>query len=269
MQYCMLFYYAVLHELNISPCTRWRLHTAPTPQAGESQLSDDRSILVVSTDPEARSGIVELFTAEGFATHEAEDFDTAGALLGARVFNLVVLDERLSAGHAYALCRKLAVDGGAPVILLSDNADVVSRIVALEVGADDLLATPIDNRLLLAQARALMRRSGARRDHYSKPLYATGGWALDPVARDAIGPDGARLPLSPQEVSLMDMFLGNPGVVFTPENAVEWIPTLKQDTTVGFRTAMSRLRRKLGKSDFGAAIRTVRGAGYVYASSSH
>lgn len=185
------------------------------------------------------------------------------------MIDLVVFDGRLSAGGAYAFCRKLAVGGGAPIILLSDNADVVSRIVALEVGADDLLPTPVDRRLLLAQTRALLRRSRTLRDTRSEAPPARAGWALDPVAREAIGPDGARLPLSPQEVSLMDMFLGNPGVVFTPETAMQWIPTLKQDTTVGFRTAMSRLRRKLGNSDFGAAIRTVRGAGYVYAVAGH
>ena len=86
-----------------------------------------------------------------------------------------------------------AVGGGAPIILLSDNADVVSRIVALEVGADDLLSTPVDSRLLLAQTRALLRRSKTLRDQRSEALAANAGWALDPVAREAIGPDGARL----------------------------------------------------------------------------
>lgn len=180
-----------------------------------------------------------------------------------------MFDERLSAGRAYAFCRKLAVGGGAPIILLSDNADVVSRIVALEVGADDLLPTPVDSRLLLAQTRALLRRSRTLRDKHSMGLPANAGWALDSVAREFVGPNGTRLPLSPQEVSLMDMFLGNPGVVFTPETAIQWVPTWNQDNTVGFRTAMSRLRRKLANSDFGEAIRTVRGAGYVYAVAGH
>lgn len=269
MKYCLSNHSAALHRLDVA-----RLHSfvpafSADTATGESHLSDDRSILVVSLDPETRSEIAGLFTAEGFRTLEVAECEAAGDLLVGEVVDLVVLDERLSAGRAYSFCRKLAVDGGAPVILLSDNADVVSRIVALEVGADDLIATPVDSRLLLAQARALMRRSGAVRNQRPRSLSASGRWALDPVAREAVGPDGARLPLSPQEVSLMDMFLGNPGVVFTPENAVEWIPTLKQDTTVGFRTAMSRLRRKLGNSDFGAAIRTVRGAGYVYASATH
>lgn len=236
---------------------------------GDCHLSDDRSILIVSPNLETRLDIVELFESEGFRTLGAEECESAGKLLEAEVVDLVVFDERLSAGRAYAFCRKLAVGGGAPIILLSDNADVVSRIVALEVGADDLLSTPVDSRLLLAQTRALLRRSKTLRDQRSEALAANAGWALDPVAREAIGPDGARLPLSPQEVSLMDMFLGNPGVVFTPETAMQWIPTLKRDNTIGFRTAMSRLRRKLGSSDFGAAIRTVRGAGYVYAVVGH
>ena len=232
-------------------------------------MSDDRSILVVSSHLETRQDIVGLFEAEGFRTLGAEESDSAGKLLEAEVVDLVVFDERLSAGRAYAFCRKLAVGGGAPIILLSDNADVVSRIVALEVGADDLLSTPVDSRLLLAQTRALLRRSKTLRDRDSEGFQANAGWALDSVAREVVGPNGARLPLSPQEVSLMDMFLANPGVVFTPETAMQWIPAWNQDSAVGFRTAMSRLRRKLGNSDFGAAIRTVRGSGYVYAVAGH
>ena len=222
-----------------------------------------RTILVVGADAEARTGLVNLFVGEGFRALEASNVETAARMMVDVAVDLVVLDEHLSGGRAYGFCRRLAVEGGAPVILLSENADVLSRIVALEVGADDLLPTPVDSRLLLAQARALMRRCDARIGQTAPPPPRD-SWKLDPVAREAIGPNGRRLRISPQEVSLLNMFLDNPGVVFTSETASHWIPTLKQDTSTGFRTAMSRLRRKLGELDCGEVIQTVHGAGYLY-----
>lgn len=222
----------------------------------------DRIILIVGADVESRSGLTGLFEAEGFRTLQAASVEAATELMAAVAVDLVVLDERLSGGRAYGFCRRHAVEGGAPVILLSENADVVSRIVALEVGADDLLSTPVDNRLLLAQARALMRRGDTRLGRTTAPSLDS--WRLDPVSREAIGPNGRRLRISPQEVSLLNMFLDNPGVVFTTETAAHWIPTLKQDTSTGFRTAMSRLRRKLDELNCGEVIQTVHGAGYMY-----
>ena len=223
----------------------------------------ERIVLVVSTDIEVRAGLVDLFEGEGFRTLQAGSIEAATELMATVAIDLVVLDECLSGGRAYGFCRRLAVEGGARVILLSDNTDVMSRIVALEVGADDLLPTPVDSRLLLAQARALMRRCGTRlgRTH---PGPSPDSWGLDPVSREAIGPNGRRLRISPQEVSLLNMFLDNPGVVITTETASRWIPTLKHDTTTGFRTALSRLRRKLDDLDCGEVIQTVHGAGYMY-----
>lgn len=223
----------------------------------------DRIILVVCADGEARAGLADLFAGEGFGTFQASSVEAATDLMAAIAVDLVVLDEHLSGGRAYGFCRRLAVEGGAPVILLSESADVMSRIVALEVGADDLLPTPVDSRLLLAQVRALMRRCDMRLGR-TPPPPSPDAWKLDPVSREAIGPNGRRLRISPQEVSLLNMFLDNPGVVITTETASHWIPTLKHDTTTGFRTALSRLRRKLDELDCGEVIQTIRGAGYMY-----
>lgn len=230
---------------------------------------DGQTVLVIGSDVVARTGFVDLFECEGFRTIQVAGVEGATESLATSVVDLVVFDERLSGGKAFAFCRKLAVDGGAPVILLSDNADVISRIVALEVGADDLLQTPVDNRLLLAQARALMRRGDARSNLGVGRSAASGRWALDAVAREAIGPNGHRCRISPQEVSLMSMFLDNPGVLFTPETVTHWIPTFSNATTTGFRTAMSRLRRKLDELNCGEVIRTVHGAGYIYSAPGH
>lgn len=114
----------------------------------------------------------------------------------------------------------------------------------------------------------MLRRGGARRTDGVK-ASTSGFWTVDPVAREAISPKGGRLRISPHEICLLHLFLDNPGVVFTPETAGERIPTLKRDTATGFRTAVSRLRRKLGGLDCGEVIRNVRGAGYMYAAARH
>lgn len=78
----------------------------------------DRTILVVGSDASARTAFVALFESEGFRTLQAGGIDSAQDMVASAAVDLVVFDERLSGGRAYAFCRKSAVDGGAPIILL-------------------------------------------------------------------------------------------------------------------------------------------------------
>lgn len=240
-----------------------RTDTIATDEMDAGRPRPDRTVLVIGEDPTTRASLMDLFDNEGFLSLQAGGIDSAQDVLAGSSVDLIVLDERMSGGRAYGFCRQSAVAGGAPIILLSDNADVIDRIVALEVGADDLLATPVDSRLLMAQARALLRRgAGGRGSAAGRP---GGAWGVDLVAREAISPNGRRLRISPHETSLLHLFLDNPGIVFTPETAGRANAVLKDETPSSFRTAMSRLRRKLDSLNCGEVIRNVRGAGYMYA----
>ena len=103
-----------------------------------------------------------------------------------------------------AVCRRLAVSYAAPIIMISDSADVTDRVIALEVGADDLLSRPFNSRELLARARALVRRSRALlnaripgMDGGRQRVRGAQSWRIDAITRKLTGPTGDTAVLTP------------------------------------------------------------------------
>lgn len=224
-------------------------------------LNEERagSVLFVGGSTQSRSDYAALFEKEGFSTRQVEEADAELYANHREGVDLVIYEGGQSSGRAYGFCRASSVDGGAPIILLSDNADNVSRIIALEVGADELLPVPVDTRLLLAQARALMRRT-----RFSpKKSKSVGRWSLDRDTQLATAPNGATIELAKNQVRLMALFLEYPGRVITPDVVSELEPGLRMGQ-VAFRTAISRLRNRLGLLGNHDFIRIVRGSGYTH-----
>lgn len=235
--------------------------TSPAPSHGSDDT--DPRVLVVCGDAKERGSICSLFENEGFETHGVETSTEAEATLGRTGVDLIILDGRFGDGGAIAVCRRLAVATIAPIIMISDLCDVTERVIALEVGADDLLSRPFSSRELLARARALVRRSRVL-------LGSTGAasrvadqqlWGLDLITRKLSGPSGEPAVLTPNELSFLHGLLERPGQPVTPEVAShEFGATVSADF---LRTLAVRVRRKMAKAGFGTdVIRTLRGGGY-------
>src|SRR5213592_679989 len=80
----------------------------------------------------------------------------------ASVPDLLVLDLMLPGMDGLEVCRRLRADpatAALPIIMLTAKADVVDRVVGLEVGADDYLGKPFSTKELVARARAVLRRA--------------------------------------------------------------------------------------------------------------
>src|SRR5690606_27703941 len=121
----------------------------------------------------------------------------------------------------------------------------------------------IADRLVLARARALLRRS--RREDAPAAVRRTepAGWRLDPISRTATGPGGRSVVLAPGLASVLHLFLSRPGEVFSCEQGALAIGAGPQGAA-SFRTMMCRLRQKLATLGEGQPIQTVRGVGYTY-----
>ena len=75
-------------------------------------------------------------------------------------FDVLLLDLMLPDANGLDLCRWLRASSTLPVIMLTAQGDPASRIVGLELGADDYLPKTFSSRELLARLRALLRRTG-------------------------------------------------------------------------------------------------------------
>jgi DNA-binding response OmpR family regulator len=219
------------------------------------------TILVVGGDDVERGRFSDVFGGNGFLTIQVDGPEAADAVMGQQAVDLVVLDERSFGARAYSFCRSSAVSGRAPVILLSGTSDTISQIVALEVGADEVIAADVDCRLLLARARAMLRRS--RVQGPAPRPRGEGRWSLDPQTHIATGPDGGQVELARHQARLMQFFLDRPGTVVTTTLIANEDAAFRMEPTA-FRTAISRLRRRLAQIDGAEFVRIVRGSGYVH-----
>lgn len=229
--------------------------------AGRGMLNDVASILLVSRSEEARDRLGGLFGDAGLAVFEAAGIPAAREMMRTARLDLVVLECPSLVGDELAFCQAVAAGPRLPLLVLVGTADVVDEIVALELGADDLLTGEAADRLILARARALLRR--ARPPEPASRPRPVDGWRLDPMTRSAISPGGRSVPLSPAHASAFHLFLTHPGVAFTSEAGARALGA-DAPRPSAFRTTVCRLRQKLESLCEGQPIQTVRGEGYAY-----
>src|SRR6185437_16595825 len=95
----------------------------------------------------------------GYAVEVASDGVRAAAELGARPYDIVLLDVMLPRRSGLDVCRDLRRAGShVPVLMLTARHAVDDRVAGFDSGADDYLVKPFDFRELLARMRALVRR---------------------------------------------------------------------------------------------------------------
>jgi len=185
-------------------------------------------------------------------------FDGQDALdhLALTDYDVVVLDRDIPGVHGDEVCRALAAERSRTrVLMLTAAGSVQDRVAGLVIGADDYLPKPCDFSELVARIRALARRPGTS----LPPTLTHGDLQLDPSQRLATRA-GRPLALNPKEFAVLEVLLGEPGVVVSAEEILERVWDEAADPfSQAVRTTISRLRAKLGEPP---VIETVAKAGY-------
>jgi len=179
--------------------------------------------------------------------------------------DLVLLDLMLPDDDGLALCRWIKVLRPAlPVIMLTAQGDPISRVLGLELGADDYVPKPFEPRELVARIRAVLRRGQAVASA-AATAQRFAGWTFDRLRRQLLAPDGTLVALSAAEYRLLSAFVDHAGQVLTRERLLDLTRTAGAEATDrSIDLAVSRLRGKLGEGGDTQLIRTLRGQGYVF-----
>lgn len=234
-----------------------------------------QTLLVVDDDEQVRTLLRRYLEIEGFRVLDAADGDAMRKVLAAEAVQLVLLDIGLPGEDGLTLARDLRSRSKVGIIMLTGKHDPVDRIVGLEVGADDYVTKPPHMRELLARIKSVLRRA----ENNSAPAeaspaaavperYSFDGWAVDAAARDVKNASGQRVALTTLEFDLLLVFLQQSNRVLSRDalmdalKGVEWTPLDR-----GIDSLVARLRKKIEPdTDEPTHIKTVRGAGYLFAS---
>ena len=215
-------------------------------------------VLVVEDDPllghALQAGLREL----GNAVDWVSDGVAADHALRAHDYAAVVLDLGLPRMTGLDLLRALRGRGDrTPVLILTARDTVEDRIRGLDMGADDYLVKPFDMGELGARLRALVRRAAGA----PAPLLRVGDITLDPAAREVRHAD-RHVDLSVREFALLEALMRNAGRVLTRAQLEQALYAWGEEVeSNALEVHVHHLRRKLDA----AAIRTVRGVGYLLA----
>ncbi|MEO5640454.1 MAG: response regulator transcription factor [Sphingomicrobium sp.] len=230
-------------------------------------VDDDRNIL---------TSVSIALQAEGFVTRVYSDGAAALKAFAENEPDLGVFDIKMPAMDGMELLRRLREQGGTlgmmPVIFLTSKDDELDEALGLAMGADDYIAKPFSQRLLIARIRAILRRQefarGSSTGESAEPEPAPlerGRLVMDP-ARHKVSWDGQPVTLTVTEFIILEALAHRPGVVKSRNQLLDI--AYNDDVFVDDRTIDShikRVRRKFRAADprFDA-IETLYGVGYRF-----
>ncbi|MGH8764924.1 MAG: response regulator [Burkholderiales bacterium] len=227
-------------------------------------------VLIVDDDATIRETTEDYLRGQGFEVTQAADGAQMRAVIAAGgpagLPDVVLLDLNLPGEDGLSLTRWLRANHEVAIIMITGAGEVIDRVVGLEVGADDYLAKPFDLRELRARMKSVLRRAERAVPAAPAQRVKVGRCTLDLATHQLMDEQGAELPLTGMEFDLLRVFVEHANRVLTRDQLLsmtrnrEWEPF---DRSIDIRIA--RLRRKIEADPARpAAIRTVRGAGYMF-----
>lgn len=174
-------------------------------------------------------------------------------------YDVIVLDLRLPRMQGAEVLRTLRDRGvGTPVLVLTAQDAVESKVQSLRNGADDYVTKPFAFEELLARVEALGRRPRTM----AAPVLQVDDLTIDTASRD-VQRSGLRIEVTPKEYSVLEYLMRNQGRVMSRTLITEyaWGYNFDPGTNI-VDVVINRLRKKVDKGKR-QLIHTVRGVGYV------
>lgn len=175
-------------------------------------------------------------------------------------YDVIVLDLRLPELSGTEMLRTLRDRGvSTPVLVLTAQDAVDSKVEALRIGADDYVTKPFALEELLARVEALRRRPPM----IAPPVLQVGDLTIDTGSRE-VERGGGQIEVTPKEYAVLEYLARNQGRVLSRTLITEYAWGYHFDPGTNIvDVVINRLRKKLEHGGATRLIHTVRGVGYV------
>lgn len=213
-----------------------------------------KRILIVDDEEQIRNILRMYLVKEGYEILEAEDGEKAMKLFYEKPVDLVILDVMLPKKDGWSILREIKRYSNTQVLMLTARDDSEDEIFGFEIGADEYVTKPFNNKVLLARIKSLLKKINTSSDN----IITLGDITINDISYSVCNSSG-ELELSPKEYELLLYLVRNNKIVLSREkllNEVWGYDFLGDDRTID--THIKNLRKKIGKD----SIKTVRGIGY-------
>jgi two-component system KDP operon response regulator KdpE len=197
---------------------------------------------VCDDDPSLLRALNISLTALGYEVVVARTGEESLDVAAHRHPDVILMDLGLPGIDGVEAVRGIRAWSNVPIVVLSARHQSVSKVEALDAGADDYVTKPFGMDELLARLRAVLRRTASGID---APRVATEEFTID-LAEKRVTRDGEDVHLTPKEWDIVEVLVRNPGRLVSQGQLLHdvWGPEYDTETEY-LRVLMGRVRRKL------------------------
>lgn len=224
----------------------------------------NEKILIIDPDKSICELLRIYLEREGYSVITSGDGEEGLVKFSVLKPDVVLLEVNLPGLDGWQICREIRRKSAVPLIYITGKAEIFDKVLGLELGADDYITKPFDNKELLARVKAVCRRTSLIRDSQpSKELHYDG---LDiNMARYELRVNGEIIDTPPKELELLYYLAAHPNVVFNRDQLLDEVWGFEYYG--GSRTIdvhIKRLREKLDGVSRQWNLRTVWSVGYKF-----
>lgn len=217
-------------------------------------------ILIVEDDLSIAEAIQTQLSMWDMDVKCAQDFHNVAQEAAEYEPHLILLDIGLPFFNGYHWCQEIRKTSRVPIVFISSASDNMNIIMAMNMGADDFIAKPFDQSVLVAKIQALLRRVY---DFAAEITTLEHRGAVLDMRTNALSVNGVEVPLSKNEYRVLLILMQNKGKIVSREKLMDelWATdSFVDDNTLTVN--VGRLRKKLEGAGLEEFIRTKFGVGY-------
>ena len=224
-----------------------------------------KRILLVDDEPLILKGLKFSLEQDGYETDTAADGEEALAKMRAGGYDIVLLDVMLPKLSGIEVCQNIRETSNVPIIMLTAKGEDMDKILGLEYGADDYMTKPFNILEVKARIKSILRRTGSAPE--TPKLELTARDITINIGHRSVTAHGEPVNLTVKEFDLLQLFMNNPGRVYSRDELLETIWGF--DYLGDVRTVDVHIRRLREKIEIDSTkpsyIMTKWGVGYYFA----
>ena len=226
---------------------------------------DNAKILIIDDDDRICRLVQRYLEKNGFNMISANCTKDARVLLHDDAISLILLDVMLPDTDGFTLAQEIRTSSTIPIIFLTAKAEIDDKVCGLEIGADDYITKPFEEKELIARIQTVLRRSQSSTAQSNNSKTARfSGWSLNLLKHTLSSPEGKNVEITSTEYALLSKLISRSNDTIKREEILnilsgrEWSPF---DRSADM--AISKLRKKIEKDPRKPEIiKTIRNQGY-------
>ena len=220
-----------------------------------------KRILIIDDDSGVSETVSELLRKSSFDPLVASSGKQGIQVAAQAKPDLILLDVNMPEMDGYAVCKQLRQQPSTreiPIIMLTAEGGIENSVKGLDIGADDYIIKPFNMKDLMARIHARLRKIDSDKKHEGALTF--GEILVDPKTRKVMVAC-QKIKLTQMEFELLRYFIENPDRLIATKNILSdlWPDSVVTERTID--THLANLKKKI--KDFGAALETIYGSGYI------